>query len=289
MLATIARPASFFPSLRYLSRRRRRLLLPVGTTRPLQVARMHHSTITDTPPIHPDQELFSYNSGRYLYNETQRLAERHIEFNIPALKRVAAAALNRPSNSITSIRKLAEGGSSRVLLLTMAADDGFEVVVKIPFSTAAANKGLAVESEVATLDFLRSRGVPVPRVYAWCSVRDERRNEVGTEYIVMEKAAGRPLSERWWDLTDGEKVRLVNSYVGVEREMFSIPFGACGSVYYRDACSVPESLRAELYAAGVEDEGGDAARFCIGPTADYMFWTGKRAELDVNRGPCELS
>ncbi|KAK2813972.1 hypothetical protein FQN50_000376 [Emmonsiellopsis sp. PD_5] len=226
------------------------------------------------PPV-PDHELFSYTSGRYLYNEKLRLAERYIQFNIEALKRIAAQSVSR--ERVVHLRKLAEGGFNRVLSLTM--EDGLEVIVKIPFSIAEP-KRLATESEVATLDFLRSKGVPVPRVYAWSS---QAKNEVGSEYIIMEKAVGNPLKDRWFGLTEKEQIRLVTSYAEIERTLFSLPFSSYGSLYYKD--SLPQNLQADLYAAGVEDKDNDADRFCIGPVADYMFWRGNRAQFYFNRGP----
>ncbi|KAL2385774.1 phosphotransferase enzyme family protein [Blastomyces gilchristii SLH14081] len=77
------------------------------------------------------------------------------------------------------------------------------------------------------VDFLRSKGIPVPRVYALVLPRRKRSG------------------------------------------------------------NLPQNLQTDLYAAGVEDKDGNARRFCIGPTAEYMFWRGKRAQLELNRGPCE--
>ena len=96
------------------------------------------------------QDLFSYTTGRYLYNEHIRLAERYVEFNIGALEAVAVRSVDRKKVVHTS--KLAEGGFNRIFLLTM--DDGFEVIAKIPFPLTVP-KRLTTESEVATLD-LRS-------------------------------------------------------------------------------------------------------------------------------------
>ena len=56
-------------------------------------------------------------------------------------------------------------------------NDGLEVIVKIPYSIAVP-KRLSTDSEVATLDFLRSKGIHVPRVHTWSS---ETENEVGSE------------------------------------------------------------------------------------------------------------
>ncbi|KAM5461786.1 hypothetical protein MferCBS49748_007070 [Microsporum ferrugineum] len=233
---------------------------------PVFESRRHTSTTAS------ERDLFTYTSGRYLYNEKLRLAERCVEINVDALKTIAAKAVGR--DSATSIRKLAEGGFNRVFLLTM--NDGFEVIVKIPYLLAVPPK-LTTESEVATLDFLRENGIPVPKVYAWSSDKD---NEVGTEYIIMEKATGKPLTDRWFDLTPKEMLKLVTSYVDIEKKLFSFPFGAHGSLYYKDA--LPRNLQASLYASG--QSGGDS-RFCIGPITDYMFWRGRRAAFDLDRGP----
>ncbi|KFY97854.1 hypothetical protein V500_01898 [Pseudogymnoascus sp. VKM F-4518 (FW-2643)] len=204
-------------------------------------------------------ELFSYTSGRYLYNEKLRLAERYVEFNIEALKKIAAESVGR------------------VFLLTM--DDEYEVIAKIPYHLTVP-KQFTTESEVATLDFLQLKGIPVPRVYAWSSESD---NAVGTEYIIMEKAPGQPLEDRWFTLSPKERVRLVTSHVELERKLFSLPINAFGSLYYKE--NLPPHLQADIYAPDTPDESGDAKRFCVGPTADYMFWRGKRAGLELDRGP----
>ncbi|OBT77466.1 hypothetical protein VF21_05233 [Pseudogymnoascus sp. 05NY08] len=220
-------------------------------------------------------ELFSYTSGRYLYNEKQRLAERYVEFNIEELKAVAAESVGR--KRVSHMKKLAEGGFNRVFLLTM--DDGFEAIVKIPYHLTVP-KHFTTESEVATLDFLQSKGIPVPRVYTWSS---KSGNAVGAEYIIMEKAPGQPLEDRWFSLSPKERVRIVTSYVELEMKLFSLPIDAFGSLYYKE--NLPPHLQAEIYASDTPDESGDAKRFCVGPTADYMFWRGKRAGLELDRGP----
>ncbi|EEP82161.1 predicted protein [Uncinocarpus reesii 1704] len=222
-----------------------------------------------------DRELFTYTSGRYLYNEKLRLAERHIEFNIDALKAIAARCVDR--QSVSSMKKLAEGGFNRVFVLTM--NDGFEVIVKIPYLLTVPRK-LTTESKVATMDYLRLNGIPVPRVYAWSS---DASNNVGTEYIIMEKAPGKLLTDCWFELSPKERVNLVTSYVELERKLFSLPLSAYGSLFYKD--SLPEDLRIGLPTPQTEDKGF-ANRFCMGPLSDYMFWRGRHADLDLKRGPC---
>ncbi|KAE8151418.1 kinase-like domain-containing protein [Aspergillus avenaceus] len=215
------------------------------------------------------RDLFAYTTGRYLFNEKLRFEERYVEFNIEALEMVAAKSVGR--EKVVNTRKLAEGGFNGVFVLTM--DDGSEVIAKIPYPLTVP-KTLTTESEVATLEFLRTKGIPVPQVFTYSSSSD---NAVGTENIVMEKAAGQPLDCRWFELTPKERVRLVTSCIDIERKLFSIPFGSYGSIYYTS--TLPPNMRSELYRTSHD------GRFCIGPSADYTFWRGKRALHELNRGP----
>ncbi|KAJ0424982.1 hypothetical protein BJY00DRAFT_308870 [Aspergillus carlsbadensis] len=102
--------------------------------------------------------LFTYSSGRFLYNEQTRLTERRVPFNIRALNDAIANSITG-HGAVKSLTKLSEGGFNRVLLATM--EDGFRAIVKIPYSIAVPKK-YATASEVATLTFLRSKGIPVP-------------------------------------------------------------------------------------------------------------------------------
>ncbi|GAT25944.1 phosphotransferase enzyme family protein [Aspergillus luchuensis] len=142
-------------------------------------------------------------------------------------------------------------------------EDGFRAIIKIPYWISIP-RTYATASEVATLAFLRSKKIPVPEVYGWSSVTG---NPVGVEYIIMEHVAG-----------VGADTRIVD----IEKKLFSIPFGALGSHYFKT--DLPPQLQAPLYAVGTPDEAGDSQTYFIGPTADYMFWYGQRAKLDLDRG-----
>lgn len=72
--------------------------------------------------------------------------------------------------------------------------------------------------------------------------------------------------------------------VDIEKKLFNIPFGAVGSLYFKS--DLPPELHGPLYMAGTPDEAGDSETYCIGPIADYMFWYGQRAKLELDRGPC---
>lgn len=151
--------------------------------RPLNKLQINRGFIATTSPPEPNRDLFSYSSGRFLYNEKTRLRERYVEFNINALKQALKSHVNR--GNVVDLTKLAEGGFNRVLLATL--EDGFKVIVKIPYRSISVPGTYATASEVATLTFLRSKDIPVPEVYGWSSTRE---NAVGVEYIIMEYGSG---------------------------------------------------------------------------------------------------
>ena len=64
----------------------------------------HYSAIAD-----PTIELFNYTSGRWIYNEPQRLAERQLTFNIFQLNRIAAESVGHSDSGVSSTKKLAYG------------------------------------------------------------------------------------------------------------------------------------------------------------------------------------
>lgn len=177
------------------------------------------------------------------------------------------------------ITKLAEGGFNRVFLIKM--DDGFEAIAKLPYRVAGP-KHYATASEAATLHYLRSQGIPVPKVYGYSS---SENNPVGAEYIIMEKASGVGLQTRWLGMSKSERHKLASSFVEIEKKFFDISFGSIGSLYFKT--DIPPALQAVLYATNTENDC-DSETLCIGPTADYMFWHGRRAALPLYRGPCGL-
>ncbi|EGE01928.1 phosphotransferase enzyme family protein [Trichophyton equinum CBS 127.97] len=223
-----------------------------------------------------NDELFTYTSRRFLYNEQRRLEERRVSVNVAALKDTAEKYVGH--GKIACLQKLVEGGFNRIFLLT--SEDGFQTIAKIPY-TITVPKKYTTASEVATTDLLRSKGVSVPRIFGRSA---DANNPVGVEYIIMEKASGIPLETRWFDLSKHERHYLVTSLVDIEKKLFDIPFGNFGIIYYKS--DLPPDLQLDLYMSDTDpvmvskDE-----RFCIGPTTDYMFWYGQRADLEIYRGP----
>ncbi|KKK20164.1 hypothetical protein ARAM_007645 [Aspergillus rambellii] len=157
-------------------------------------------------------------------------------------------------------------------------EDGFQTIVKIPYPLTVP-KHYATASEAATLYYLHSKGIPVPRMYGYSS---SENNPAGVEYIVMEKAPGVGLETKWSSMSKRELHKLASTFIEIEKIFFNIPFGATGSIYFKK--DVPPELQASLYMPNIDNDA-EHETLCIGPTADYMFWYGKRAGLDLYCGP----
>lgn len=224
-----------------------------------------------------NEHLFSYTSGRFLYNEKFRRQERYVGFNVEAFKELAAQGIEPGHGKVTNITKFAEGGFNRVFLLTM--EDDFQAIAKIPYKIALPRRH-ATASEAATLELLQSKGIPVPKLYSYSASVD---NPARVEYILMEKANGVPIETKWFSMTKQERHTLASSFVEIEKKFFDLPFNSIGSIYFKH--DLPPNLQTPLYS---EDHKQDdiSESFCIGPIADYMFSYGKRAGLDIYRGPC---
>jgi hypothetical protein len=190
------------------------------------------------------------------------------------LQKIAADSVGR--QRCVSIEKLAEGGFNRVFLLTM--DDGLEVVAKIPYRNTVPSRYLTA-SEVATMDFLRQKfEIPVPRVYTWSS--EKNSNQVGAEYIVMEKATGVRLGDIWWSLDAKQLLKVITQLVQYEAKLLQTPLSSYGSIYFKGFLS--ENVDDRVF----RNSDDSNHRYCIGPIADPAFWYDGRGDLEINRGPC---
>ncbi len=215
------------------------------------------------------------------FNEKKRMAERYVRFNVPELMRTAATAVGR--DRCVDIMKVTEGGFNKIFLLTM--DDGYEVIARIP-TPIAGPAHYTTASEVATMDFLRTRlDIPAPKVFAWAS-RVGGDNPVGAEYIIMEKMQGESLASRWLSLSTKELAEVIKQIVDIESRLFSARFSEHGSLYYKE--DLEEEVRENKPS---EQSGLDllSGQFGIGPVANRSFWTEEWDKMALDRGPCLFS
>ncbi|KAL3491197.1 hypothetical protein BJX62DRAFT_237435 [Aspergillus germanicus] len=203
------------------------------------------------------EDLFKYTNGRFLANEEHQLARRYRKFNLDALCDVAASAGGNTSR-ISAIEKF-EGGFSKALLMTK--ENGSELIAKIPLRIAGPAV-LTTASEVGTLEYIRRyTSIPVPRVFSWST---DESNPVGAEYIIMEKAPGVQLYERWGEMKVSEKLEIVKLLAQLEGQLSAISFPAYGGLYLR---SDADRLRHHDLDASLDEQQS----FCIGPSPDRSF------------------
>ncbi|RHZ63822.1 hypothetical protein CDV55_106457 [Aspergillus turcosus] len=171
------------------------------------------------PPGEPIQreQLFEYTNGRFLVNEKHEMSRRYAKFDLDALCTLVSS-LPSISSPISKIEKM-EGGFNKALLMT--AENGKEVIAKIPCPNVVPSK-YSTASEVATLEYVKSHtSIPVSKVLAWSC---DALNPVGIEYIVMEKAKGRQLVEAWGEMDQPQKFKVIQNLVRLESQLASVKF-----------------------------------------------------------------
>ena len=131
-------------------------------------------------------------------NEDRRLRERSRIFNTPGLFEITTKAQNCKTNEMVGFTELGESGLHRSFLVTLR--DGFKLVARIPYPILIP-KAYACASQGATVDFLRSKGLPILEVYVYPYTPE---NEAGTEYMLVEYVEATHLSEVWFNLEKKE-------------------------------------------------------------------------------------
>lgn len=164
-----------------------------------------------------DERLFSYTSGRWLWNEQKQLLDRYRRFNVHELKKTACRALG--ATSCVSLQKIGEGGFNKVFRLVM--QDGRKVIAKIP-NPNAGPPHYTTASEVATMEFGRTvLNLPIPKVLDWSSTS---QNLVNAEYILMEEARGTQLHGAWQNMDIEIKRDVVYQIIEIEKKLLSMSF-----------------------------------------------------------------
>ncbi|KAL2380343.1 hypothetical protein RJZ90_004635 [Blastomyces dermatitidis] len=224
------------------------------------------SSLTDW---NAEKDLFQFTRGRFVYEETDQLKQRYIQFDLKQLGEIAAQAVG--AARCVKIEKCPDGLYNKAYILTM--DTGKESHWKGPeperWHRALHHSQRGCHHGFCKLGRQKIPGIiilmrnvlqtPAPQVYAW-NFRVDRSNPVGAEYIVMERVQGIRLA-RWT----------------------AAKFSQFGSLYY---CQDIESAApgTQLYV----DEAGysvDSSQFTVGPAVGREWVDDGRWNLRGDRGP----
>jgi aminoglycoside phosphotransferase (APT) family kinase protein len=139
-----------------------------------------------------------------------------LAFDARALLQIIVKSVNRQIDCVSTFSKIAEGGAYRVF--EAAFEDKTAVIARLPYPcTLPPSFGIA--SEVATMQFLRLHGVPVPQLYAWASSAE---NALGSAYTIMVKVEGKELEHTWYEMSVSEEMSMIEKVVQIEQRLFQI-------------------------------------------------------------------
>ncbi|KAF3482827.1 uncharacterized protein GIQ15_02151 [Arthroderma uncinatum] len=214
------------------------------------------------------------------YNESLHLSLGYLKFDPQQLLKAAVTAVSgEGARYCTNVFECREGLNNKVFILTM--DNGIEVIAKLP-NPVAGPAYYTTASEVATREFLRDiLKIPTPRIIAWSA---DRSNPVGAEYILEEKAPGKPLGMLWYQWPMMRRLEIIKQIVQIEQQLASTKFSKSGCIYFKG--DVPDDLCSNgILATGSSLPTSILERFTLGPLVSSNMWRGDRASMNMNRGP----
>lgn len=225
-----------------------------------------------------DEDFYSLQSGRWLWDEQMQRDKHYRRFDVSALQHIAISSVR--AKRCVSMNKISDIGGNKVFRLAM--DNRKVVIAKIPHERAASGS-LRVASEAATMDFAsRILGIPVPKVLAWNAKED---SPVGAEYIVMEEASG-ILLDACWDRTEPDsQAEILSQLASMSAKFQSVSFSSIGNIYFATDNipgsspaivdgPLPPNLKAKI-----------RQHYTIGPTVDHSYWRDGRAKIAGVQGP----
>lgn len=165
------------------------------------------------------------------------------------------------------IEFLSEGGFHKVYTITapsLATKQLKSFVLRIPLPVDPYFK---TESDVATTEMVRyTTQVPVPIIYAYDSSSD---NDLGYEWILMEKINGKPMFDHWENMDYDSKLGFTKLIAGWNTQLAKIVSTKIGAIYMHYTTT--------------------ALKFYVGRCVDSIFTQDNRLSYDVYRGPFKTS
>ncbi|KAK2810754.1 hypothetical protein FQN49_008517 [Arthroderma sp. PD_2] len=196
------------------------------------------------------------------------------EPNIKAIEHIAVKALARPC----SVSFFSQGAFNRLYHVQCdqnAAQTSYLMRVSLPV-----DPNFKTLSEVATLAWIQQHtSLPAPRVVAY---DHSNANELGFEWILMEKMPGRPLANVWGSMAWAQKEKLAAKIAHYSAELFSRRLSRIGNPFFTKQCGTRDMTQVHLQNDG-------PAEFVVDRIVSMQFFWDDHFSHDVPRGPYNLS
>ena len=199
--------------------------------------------------------------------------------DIAVIETLSRRHLQLPADRRLTVTFFSEGAFNKLYSVSLSdRGDGLGSPQYIFRATSPVEPFYKTASEVATLSYIREHtSVPVPRVIASSSTAE---NELGCEWILMERVAGVALADVWSNMDLEAKSRETRVIAGFLRQLRDIqrPFTAIGNLYFREDI---DTSNAAVRVVPVEDE-----KYALGPiVTPYMFAGGRKLRVPRDLGP----
>ena len=195
------------------------------------------------------------------------------------IETLSRSHLQLPADRHLTVTFFSEGAFNKLYAVSVSdSSDRLGAPQYIFRATSPVEPFYKTASEVATLSYIQEHtSIPVPRVIASSSTTE---NELGCEWILMERVPGVALTDVWSDMDLETKSRETEVIAGFLRQLRDIrlPFPAIGNLYFREDI---DASNGEVRVVPTEDE-----RYVIGPiVTPYMFAGGRKLRLPRDLGP----
>ena len=195
------------------------------------------------------------------------------------IEALSRSHLQLPADSHLTVTFFSEGAFNKLYVVsTSDGGDGPGFPQYIFRATSPVEPFYKTASEVATLSYIREHtSVPVPRVIASSSTAE---NDLGCEWILMERVPGVSLTDVWSEMDLETKSREAKVIAGFLRQLRDIqrPFPAIGNLYFREDI---DASNGAIRVVPTEDE-----RYILGPiVTPYMFAGGRKLRVLRDLGP----
>ncbi|KAI0315672.1 kinase-like domain-containing protein [Amylostereum chailletii] len=183
--------------------------------------------------------------------------------SLTAIGQLARRHLDLPAHDPCQVAFFAEGGFNKLYSIDVP---GHACLIRVALPVEPRWKTL---SEVATLEFVRRVCTEcVPKVLAY----DDAGDDLGFEWMIMEKLPGRALEENWENMTWSAKEQLVKTIVGILAKLYDHTLSGIGNIYPEPDGS-PSSSNTPT----------------VGRIVSMVFFWDKHSDQDVDPGPFRSS